>query len=96
MRRLIWASIALAAAAIPAGAEHRYDRKLEQVQKWVEGVCPVTKQRVKLLQVMEERDRRDKAHVLSSAASSVRQRLDPMRNFAKRKQIQWIRVDPDA
>jgi hypothetical protein len=30
MRPLVWASVGLAFAVAPAGAEHRYDRKLEQ------------------------------------------------------------------
>lgn len=89
------------------------DKKLIEVKKWVEAICPVTKARLKLLQQMEEDDRKHSAHVLSSSGSSPPSSpspyssslgarkstrfaaTDPLREFAKRKSIRWIRVDPD-
>ena len=90
-------------------ADNLSDKQLTEVKKWVEGICPVSKARDKLLQRMEDEDRKRQSHVLASAGGGVNQfrgnrmtgsgssRMvqDPLKQFAKRRNIRWIRIDPD-
>lgn len=86
------------------------DKKLASVKRWVEAVCPVTKARDKLIQRMEDEERKRQSQLMASPTAvagvgsstnrNIRNRqaaanTDPMKQFAKRRNIRWIRIDAE-